>query len=613
MKIKITAIIAAFFSACCFQVCGQPPAAVAGSGQQVIINVPNRETTSLDGQWQIIIDPMETGFYDFQYQENPNGFFKNWRPPNKSDLVEYNFDASEQVHVPGDWNSQKPELLWYEGTIWYKKSFTFDEKAGKRLFLNFEAVNYNAKVYLNGEKLGEHIGGFTPFTFEISGKIKKGENFVIVKVDNTRKHEAVPTVNFDWWNYGGITRSVSLVETPRVFIEDYFIQLKKGNRREVEGYIKLSGPGGPQEVSINIPERKFTKKIKTNNTGYARVNFSQEFELWSPGNPKLYEVIITAGDDTIKDEIGFRTIETKGQDILLNGKSIFLKGVCVHEESPFRGGRAHSVEDARILLGWAKEMGCNYVRLSHYTHNENMIREADRLGLLVWAEIPLYWTIQWKNPGVMKNARNQFFEMYSRDKNRAAVILWALANETPQSEERLSFLGELAGYVRKLDNTRLLTAATFAHREKDNKNLIVIEDPLGAYLDVLGCNQYFGWYGSLPEVARPLVWTTAYNKPLIMSEFGGEAQYGRHGDKLERWTEEYQEYFFRENLDMQRKIPFLRGMSPWLLMDFRSPKRHMPKIQDHYNRKGLISDQGQKKKAFFVMRDFYDEINKKYQ
>ncbi len=575
------------------------------SGTQQILNVHDRATISLDGKWQIIIDPMETGYYDYRYEPKTDGFFENRKVIDQTELLEYDFDAGSTLDVPGDWNSQMPELLWYEGTIWYKRDFVYRKKAGQRVFLHFGAVNYEAKVYVNGRKVGEHLGGFTPFSFDITGEVTEGNNFIVVKVDNTRKREAIPTINSDWWNFGGITRSVNLVEVPQTFIQDYFIQLAKGQSNKVEGYIRLAGMDTGGEVKVTIPELKFNQTFPTDASGYAKISFPLKPVLWSPENPKLYDVTVSAGSDQITDRIGFRTIETRGQDILLNGKPVFLKGICIHEEAAFRGGRAHSPEDARILLDWAKEMGCNFVRLTHYTHNEYMIREAERLGILVWAEIPLYWTIQWENPAVLVNAKNQFSEMFNRDKNRAAVILWALANETPPGDSRLDFLREYAQYIRSLDNTRLLTAALETHTEESDPNTVMINDPLGEYLDVLGCNEYYGWYTGLPDKSPMLTWKTTYDKPLIMSEFGAGALYGKRGDKLERWTEEYQEYFFTENLKMLEQIPFLRGTTPWILMDFRSPKRPLSRVQDYYNRKGVISDQGKKKKAFYILQEFY--------
>ena len=141
--------------------------------------------------------------------------------------------------------------------------------------------------------------------------------------------------------------------------------------------------------------------------------------------------MLSSGADKVRDSIGFRTIETRGTQILLNGKPIFLRGISMHEEAPIRGGRAFSQEDAETLLGWASELGCNFVRLTHYPHSENMTRLADRMGLMVWSEIPVYWDIDWENPATLQNAENQLRDMIARDHNRASVVFWSLSNETP--------------------------------------------------------------------------------------------------------------------------------------------------------------------------------------
>jgi len=259
-----------------------------------------------------------------------------------------------------------------------------------------------------------------------------------------------------------------------------------------------------------------------------------------------------------------------------------------------------------MLLGWARELGANFVRLAHYPHNEHTIREADRLGILLWSEIPVYWTIQWENPATLENARNQLGEMIARDKNRAAVVIWSVANETPLSEARLLFLKNLVAHARSLDPGRLISAAMERHYTDDRTQMI--DDPLGEFLDVLGCNEYVGWYDGLPEKADRLEWKTKYDKPLIMSEFGGDALYGNHGDASARWTEEYQESIYEHQIGMLKRIPFLRGTAPWILMDFRSPRRPLPGIQDYWNRKGLVSNRGEKKKAFFVLQRWYREM-----
>jgi len=580
-----------------------------------IVNVEARRTTSLNGKWRAIVDPYENGYYDFRLQPSKDGYFLDAKPKDKSDLVEYDFDTSGQLDVPGDWNTQRESLFLYEGTIWYRKTFDYPSKAGTRLFLYFGAANYEAIVYLNGEKLGSHTGGYTPFAFEITGKTRQKGNSVVVKVDDKRHREAVPTVNTDWWNYGGLTRGVSLVEVPETFVEDYMVQLKKGSTDTIAGWVKLNGPRTRQQVAIRIPEAGVSVTVAADANGYAALSVPAKLTLWSPENPKLYEVTIASDTDSVCDRIGFRTIETRGTDILLNGKSVFLRGVSIHEEAPFRTGRAYSPEDARTLLGWAKEMGCNFVRLAHYPHNENMVREADRLGLMVWSETPVYWTILWENPETFANASNQLAESIARDKNRASIVLWSVANETPVGEARTAFLKKLAAQVRALDPTRLVTAALLHHNDGGaaEGNTDLLDDPLGADLDVLGCNEYLGWYDGLPDKADHIDYKTIYTKPLIMSEFGADALYGLHGDPLTRWTEEYQENVYRHQVGMLNRIPFLRGTSPWVLMDFRSPRRTLPDIQDFFNRKGLVSVRGGKKKAFYVMQEFYQAKQKEYQ
>ncbi|HEY0377885.1 MAG TPA: glycoside hydrolase family 2 TIM barrel-domain containing protein [Pyrinomonadaceae bacterium] len=573
----------------------------------LIQNVQARKTTSLDGLWRIIIDPYENGYYDYRFEESQNGYFKNARPANEGDLVEYDFDTSDTLKVPGDWNSQAERFLFYEGTVWYKKSFDYRKTPGARLFVHFGAANYVADVYLNGEKLGRHEGGFTPFNFEVTDRVRERDNFLIVKVDNKRRRDAVPTLNTDWWNYGGITRQVTLVETPATFIQDYSIQLAKGSLNQVAGWVKLNGAKSGQRITVRIPEAGISETVTADGGGFARVSFGARLQLWSPENPKLYDVVIESETDGVRDEIGFRSIEARGAEILLNGKPIFLRGVCIHEEAPFRGGRAFSRDDARTLLGWAKELGANFVRLAHYPHNELMIREADRLGVLVWSEIPVYWTILWENPATFENARNQLGEMITRDRNRAAVVIWSMANETPQGDARLQFLRKLIERARELDSTRLISAAM--ERRYADAQTIMIDDPLGEYVDVFGCNEYVGWYDGPPEKADGLVWKSKYQKPVIMTEFGAEAPYGLHGPVSRRWTEEFQEKVYEHQVRMLKRIPFLRGTSPWILMDFRSPRRPLPGVQDFYNRKGLISDRGEKKKAYYVMKRFYEELS----
>ena len=579
------------------------PQAWAAENMSLIQNVNAYETMLLNGEWNYIVDVQEEGYYDYRMKPMQWGFFQNAKPQRPEDLIEYDFDKSPTMQIPGDWNTQDERLFFYEGTVWFKKSFQAVPMQECRTLLYFGAVNYHCHVWVNGKKAGEHIGGFTPFNFDISDLLIEGENTVIVKVDNKRHAEDVPTQIFDWWNYGGITRDVMLVKVLPVYLEDYNLQLTSLEGRQLAFSVKLNKAEADHTVTLNIPELKLKKTIKTNADGTASISMKAKPQLWSPENPKRYQVEITLDNSTISDSIGFRMIETRGKQILLNGQPIFLKGISIHEEKPNGGGRANSTEDANTLLSWAKELGCNFVRLAHYPHNEYMVREAERMGIMVWSEIPCYWTIDWKNAKTFENAKQQLTDMIHRDHNRANVIIWSIANETPHSAERDAFLSGLAKHARSLDNTRLISmamevtgAANYVNRLNDNMN---------EYVDVVSFNQYIGWYRDVNDAPK-MTWEIPYNKPVIISEFGGGAKYGYHGAKNQRWTEEFQENLYRENTAMLDKIEGLAGTTPWILKDFRSPRRVLPDIQDYYNRKGLFSDKGEKKLAFYVLKQWYE-------
>lgn len=586
--------------------------------QDQIINIENREVFSLNGTWKYIVDPYETGYYDYRrdvrdekpYPSKSESLFLGYQQQNPSERVEYDFEKADNIMVPGDWNSQHERLYYYEGSVWYYKQFQYKvENSQDRQFLYFGAVNYEADVYLNGEKLGKHVGGFTPFNYEITGKIKPDQNFVILKVDNTRGLEKVPTINTDWWNYGGITRDVRIVNVPSTFVQDYYIQLMPGSLDEVSVWVKLNGNDrANQKVTVLIPEAKSKVTITTDKDGFAKATFQiKGLDLWSPDSPKLYDVSIGLNNQNLTDRIGFRSLETRGADILLNGTPVFLRGISIHEENGIRGGRAYSREDAVTLLGWAKELGCNFVRLAHYPHNENMTRVADEMGMMVWSEVPVYWTIQWENQKTFANAQNQLTDMITRDKNKASVIVWSMANETPVSPERTAFITEMIKTTKKMDPVRLVSAALERHTKAGTENTQVIEDPLQAYVDIIAFNEYLGWYDGLPEKCKTATFDIQFDKPVIVSEFGAGALQGNHGTRNERWTEEYQEYLYEETLKMLDRIPQLRGITPWILADFRSPRRVLSDIQDGWNRKGVISETGEKKKAFYTLQDFYEK------
>jgi beta-glucuronidase len=569
----------------------------AQSPAPLIQNSLGRSGVSLNGDWHFVVDPDDIG--------DGRRYYLNVAMGSTSGVVEYNFAASPTLHVPGDWNSQRRELDLYEGKIWYEKSFQYHHRAGTRAYLYFGAANYRAHIWVNGQSLCVHEAGFTSFNCDATSLLRDGDNFIVVSVDDTRHADDIPALRTDWWNYGGLTRDVRITEVPETFIQDYSVQLQTGARNQIAGWIRLTGATGPQKVTLRIPELKLQREVTTDSAGMARFEFdAPTLARWSPENPKLYSVEIASETDRVADEIGFRTVETRGTEILLNGQPVFLRGINLHEEALYRAARAHGDDDARTLLSWAKELGCNFVRLAHYPHDEHITRMADRMGLMVWSEVPLWQGIAWSNPSVLPKAKQQVTEMIARDHNRASIIFWSVTNESQPGPDRNAFLHELVATTRALDATRLITAAS-NHMTRPGPHQVAIDDPLIADLDVVGMNEYIGWYEGAIADLDVTTWTDPYNKPVIVSEFGADAKQGLHGEATQRWTEEYQADLFEHHIAAFRKVPFIRGTAPWILKDFRSPRRQLPGIQDGFNRKGLISDQGERKKAFFVLQDFY--------
>lgn len=578
----------------------------------LLVDVDHRPQQSLDGPWHYIVDPFRNGWGSNTAEAGPNGYARNGHYVPGGPLVEYDFAKLPTLTVPGDWNTQDPKLLYYEGLLWYQRDFDLQKQPGARVYLHFGAVNYAAQVFVNDVHVCDHEGGYTPFDCDITQAAKDGSNFVVVAVDNMRMPDRIPAMKFDWWNYGGITRDVSIVQVPEKFIDDYSLQLDRGaDAPTISGYVHVESGEAGMPVRVSIPDLKVDSTAMTDASGRAAFRFpAKELERWSPEHPRLYHVEMQAAEDHLADDIGFRTVSVEGDKILLNGKPVFLRGIDIHAEAPYRGGRAWSEKDVATLLGWAGELHCNFVRLAHYPHDERMTRLADKMGIMVWSEIPVYWGNDWTNPKTAAVAGQQLHEMIRRDHNNASVIMWSLSNETPGSEARTEFIHHLADEARAQDPTRLITSAIVTHFEGKTA---VLDDPLGKFLDVLGYNEYIGWYMGTPETIPDYQWKDPLGKPVIISEFGAGAKAGLHGSPDMRFAEEYQRNVYEKQFEMFSHIPFLAGITPWVLMDFRSPLRQLPGVQDGFNRKGLVSNDGQKKEAFYALQKYYEQKEKEAQ
>lgn len=574
-------------------------APVASFAADLIQNVYGRDIQSLNGKWAAIPD-----LYD---QGGRMKIYENNKPTGKTDFYEYSFEGGMRLNVPGDWNSQSPEMKYYEGTVWYQRTFTAKAEPGTRRFLYFAGVSTRCNIYLNGKKIISHEGSFTPFQIEVTDALKDGENLLVCEVNNNRRVDAIPAMSYDWWNYGGITRDVMLVTVPTQYIADYFVRLEKGKKDVIALSVSLSEAVAGKKVTVKIPELKVNCEMTTDAQGKAEASVKvRSLQRWSPESPKLYNIEIASPDDKVTESIGFRNIDTRGTKVFLNDKEIFLRSISFHEEIPQRMGRAFSPADADMLLSEARALGVNTIRLAHYPQNEYIVRKAEQMGFMLWEEIPVWQSIDFTNDVTMGKARTMFDEMLQRDKNRCAVSMWGVANETRPSEARNAFLTRLVSDGRAKDNTRLYVAAFDIVYYQRDKDLFTMEDSFPEQLDLIGVNKYMGWYAPWPKDPKDCHWQVCPDKPLLITEFGGEALYGQSGDETvaSSWSEDYQAKLYRDNIRMFENIPNLCGVSPWILFDFRSPFRFHPANQDGWNRKGLVSDQGMRKKAWYIMRDY---------
>lgn len=555
-----------------------------------------REKESLNGWWNWGVDQYDTCLRSRWYEE------KYRDEEGRALPVDFSFDDWERILVPACWNLQKERCFYYEGSGVYTRTFTYKNHGEKRVFLKFGAVNYEAKVFLNRQYLGRHKGGSTPFYIEVTGLLQE-KNRILVVVNNTRNRYNVPNDNTDWFNYGGIYRDVELLRLPETFIKDFSISLVPGsNFKKIQAGVMVDGNIREGEAVLEIPELGLNRKI-TIIEGQGNAVFEVSPELWSPDNPKIYEVKVTYQDDHVTDWVGFREVRTVGTDILLNGKPVFLKGVCYHEESVSNG---KAVSEAEIIqnIQLAKELGCNYIRLAHYPHTEKTAKLADRLGIMLWEEIPVYWAIEFENRATYQDAENQLTELITRDKNRASVIIWSVGNENPDTDARFHFMSSLIQKAKELDPTRLLSAACLV----DHINLR-IADRLAEKLDVIGFNEYYGWYDPNFDKLITIFENSKPEKPVIISEFGADARAGARGTVDDLGTEDCQLAVYKKQLATISKIPYVKGISPWILYDFRCPRR-LHRLQNYYNTKGLLSaDKTYKKPAFYELQKFYRGIS----
>ena len=555
----------------------------------------NRERRSLNGTWTFTIDRFDTGLRQHWYRDCHKPIEGRTSP------WDYDVENGETIQVPSCWNFAKPEYFHYEGSAWFGRKFSYKEKSeGERTILRIGAAHYDTKVFLNGEILGNHLGGSTPFFVELSDHLQD-ENWLFLCINNERTLDRVPMRHCDWFNYGGVFRDIDLLTLPEVFIKDLFVHLiPDGSYKKIQLDVLLSDQVSGS-ATVDMPELGIESEVPIQG-GRGSITLEARPELWSPDNPRLYDVRLRFDGDHIEDRIGFRETRTEGQTIFLNGEPIKLRGICAHEDDRDLG-RVTSDADIRRRFAHAKELGANFMRLAHYPHHERAAEIADEIGLLLWEEIPVYWSIAFDNPDTFDDADNQLREMILRDRNRASVITWGVGNENADTDDRLEFMRKLTVSARDLDPSRLIAAACLV-----NPKAKKVEDRLAAHLDLVGINEYYGWYETNIEDLADIGRNYDLDRPLIITETGADAPAGRRSNRQDLFSEDQMLACYQDQFKTITEIEAIKGFCPWILYDFRTERRKNS-FQQGYNLKGLIdADKETKKLAFDALKQFYANV-----
>lgn len=553
---------------------------------------------SLNGSnWKYLCDP------------DAQGERENWHDPG---FLKTN-ETLSSISLPCCWNNiQEGDRLPYDryvGHFWFFCKFDLAkiEEKEKDYFIHFKGVNYHSKVWINGTYLGAHEGGFLPFKFKIPAKILEKNNTIAVEVENFRKFDRLPSLFFDWYNWGGLYRDIELEIIPKTRIE--WVHITTKSIAENSATLLLNG----KLTENGVVQWKILYNSKTIQEGeiiskQKKIQFATNLsnpKLWSPNSPNLYEfqaVMDTKGEQ-FSTKFGIRTVSVKQRGIYLNGQLIKIRGVSQHEElMPF--GRTIKDIDRLNDLKKMKELGFNTLRTAHYSHDEKVIALADEVGLLIFEEIPVYWTCDFENSAVLKLALQMVRDLIDRDFNHPSVILWSTGNEIPVNHPVCSrFIEQLMLYAKKLDPSRIVTYVSSR----------MLSDWLRRKSDLPSLNIYFGWYLFSERnlnMVLDLIHQTAPNQPLLITEFGAGAKLGFHSDSYLKFSEEKQASIISESILTFNSKDYIAGWIIWIYRDFRSPMRTNP-YQQGFNRKGIVSEKNEPKLITKVLKQVMMKMPKK--
>lgn len=560
----------------------------------------------------------------------------------EEELMTSPFDKWENVAVPASYNDQKADINFRDhyGFVYYQKEFSLPAFCfSERTVLRFGAVTHKAVIYLNGEKLTEHKGGFLPFEAEISGKIK-AKNLLSVAVDNRIDFSTLPVgnesrlamfgsglpdfesvrktqmkkenyPNFDFFNYSGINRPVKIYTTPKAYIEDISVNtLVNGNRAIVKYSVSCFGEGKIKAALLDRENREVGKA-----EGECGAITVEKPILWQPGKAYLYTLKVSFGKDVYYEKVGIRTVEVDDERFLINGEPFYFKGFGKHEDSENHGRGLDEVLNVKdiSLMKW---MGANSFRTSHYPYSEEMLNLCDEEGIVVIAEtsavglnFPNIKEDWYKDlAGTKEHHEDVIRQMIARDKNHPSIVMWSLANEPDSSvknESALEYFKPLYDLAHECDiQSRPVTVVVC------NNNYV--NDLTAPYMDVICLNRYYGWYifgGNLDYAAQAMredmKYWEQFHKPVIITEYGADAVSGIHSAVPNMFTEEYQAQYYEKMNGVLDEFNFIAGEQAWNFADFATIQGT---LRVDGNKKGIFTRDRRPKLSAHYFRNRWKNI-----
>jgi len=566
------------------------------------------------------------GIWKFRKEERLHqGIDEKWYEKPLTDFIE--------MPVPASYNdiTTDKELRDHVGFVWYEREFAIPyDWTNKRMVLRFGSVTHHAVVYINGKEITRHKGGFLPFEAELSEYVKPGQNRLTVTVSNMLDHTCLPfglikdanpayypegekeqVYEFDFFNYSGIHRPVKIYTTPKTYIKDVTVKTDIIGDDGVVHY-DVGIEGDTDSIEIMLFDEEGTEVARAN--GQTGKLVIENAHLWEVRDSYLYQLDIRAGEDHYTLPIGIRTVSVTEKELLINGKSVYLKGFGKHEDSDIKGkglDEALNVRDFELL----KWIGANSIRTSHYPYSEEIMQMADRQGFLVIDEVPAVGMNFWKNTVVFEEGladketlvhhKEVLSALYERDKNHPCVIMWSVSNEAQtQDANALKYFTEVAAHMRALDSTRPIANVT-DHSAKS--------DTVAHLFDVVCVNRYYSWYYDLanlksiyPRLTSEFrAWHEKVKKPVMLTEYGADTIAGNHKLPETIFSEEYQIEYYKENNRALDDCDFVIGEHPWAFADFMT-SAGLRRFDG--NKKGIFTRQRQPKSVAFMIRDRWRKL-----